>query len=185
VDLDLTKLLAWAHQFRWELRETEYQAKIDHLAINLSEAERFPVVAFGAAYGLSNTRFPLRTEEWNTTLNLSLPLFNGFSSRARIRQKRIRADQSRIQRTELEDKINQEVRDGYADLLYWQKELEERQREFSAIKIPFPYTPTALETAQRSEWYLQASDSYREAVHGHCLARAKLEQLVGRPLIER
>lgn len=186
--LDLAKLLAWAQESRLELRRTDYQREIDRLAVNLSQAERYPVIALGGAYELNNSEFPLDSNEWSATLNVSLPLFDGFSSRARIRQRKIQADQSRLQRTEIEDKIHLEVRDTYGDLMYWQDEMllreTERQRSEETI-AHLEKGGDPVERARTQEWLLEAEEAYWTAVNGHRVALARLEQAVGRPLKEK
>jgi len=185
VELDLAKLLAWAQESRLEIRLTGFQQEIDQLAVNLSLSERYPVVALGAGYELNDRKFPLETTQWNATLNVSLPLFDGFSSRARVRQRRKEANKNRIERTEIKDRINREVREAHGDLIFWQGEKSLRMRELvdtqEALKA-FPSKREYLNRARALEWHLHSQLAYWESVHGHLVALAKLERAVGRPL---
>ncbi len=185
VQADLPRLLAWAQESRLEIRQTDFQKEIDRLTLNLFQAQRYPVVAFGAGYGINDRRFPLRTTEWNTTLSVSLPLFDGFSSRARIREKRMQVNQNRISRTVLEDNINLEVRDTFADLAYWQDEVKVRKGELARAEkmaAELARKKDSLDAALSQEWLLQARTSYWTAVHGQRVSVARLEKTVGRPL---
>lgn len=185
IPLDLPKLLAWAQQFRSEIRRTDFQKEINRLAVNLSMAERFPVVALGAGYEFTDPEFPLLNTQWNATLNVSLPLFDGFASRARIRQKRAQANQSRIERTELEDKINLEVRQAYGDVMYWQNEMAMRgveEKSLSQAAGRLGDSSDGLSRARLALDLLDAQEASWTAVHGHRVALAKLEKAVGRPL---
>lgn len=185
VSLDLPKLLARAQESRLEIRGTEYQREIDRLGVNLSESERFPVVAFGAGYELGNTEFPLDRSYWNATLNVNLPLFDGFASRARIRQSRSAANQSRINRASIEDRINQEVREAYGDLIFWQAEMAERKADVERLNGLYAKLAGARAATDRAALrleILEAADTYWTSVHGHRLARARLEKAVGMPL---
>jgi len=187
INLDLAKLLARAQESRLEIRRTDYQREIDRLALNLSQAERYPVVEFGAGYELNDRAFPLETTQWNATLNVSLPLFDGFSSRARIRQKRMRTNQSRIQRADVEDQINLEVRESYGELMYWQEEMavrEEDLRRTESALTPLRADKGPLDRIRAQEWLLQARQSYWKAVYEHRVSLAKLEKAVGRSLSE-
>lgn len=181
--LDLPKLLAWAQESRLELRATDFQREIDQLAVNLSRAERFPVVALGAAYEYNDPEFPLRTQLWHATLNVSLPLFDGFSSRARIRQGRYAANQNRVLRGQLLDKINTEVRGAQSDALYWQDEMDLRADEMARARRALKDLQGSRNIparAQAETWALEASQAYWESVHGHRVALARLEKAVGR-----
>jgi outer membrane protein len=187
VQVDLPRLLAWAQESRLEIRQTDYQKEIDRLTINLSQAERYPVVALGAGYEINDRKFPLKTTQWNTTLSVSLPLFDGFSSRARIREKRLQVNQNRLRRTEIEDKINLEVRESHADLIYWRDEMQIRKAELDRadnthLNLQKKKDPADLALAE--EWLLQARESYWTAVHGHRVSLARMEKVIGRPLKE-
>jgi outer membrane protein TolC len=181
----LAKLLARAQEVRLEIRGTEYQREMDRLAVNLTESERNPVVAFGAAYELNNDRFPLDRSFWNATLNVNLPIFDGFASRARIRQTRLLADQSRISRASVEDRINREVRETYGDVLFWQSEIENRKADLGRISDLVTRLGAGRNAAERAPMLselLAAEEAYWESIHGHRVARARLEKAVGLPL---
>lgn len=183
-NMDLEKLLAWAAESRSEIRRTDFQREIDRLTVNLFQAERHPVVAFGAGYELNDPEFPLKTNQWNATLNVSLPIFDGFSSRTRIRQRKIQANQSRIQRTEIEDQVNWEVRESYAELMYWQAERATREEDLHRAETAVANLPKAdpLDQSQGKAWLLESQESYWESVHAGQVSLAKLEKAVGRPL---
>lgn len=116
---DYNKCVAWAFQFRPELRQTQFQETIDSLRVNLSLTERYPTVTLGANYELSNDRFPLEETNWNATININLPLFDGWASLARLRQRRYQAREGRIRRAKIEDQIRFDVRDACLDYSFW------------------------------------------------------------------
>ncbi len=183
--VDLPKLLARAQDARFEIRGTEVQREMDRLAVNLSESERFPVIAFGAGYELGKTEFPLDRSYWNATLNVNLPLFDGFASRARIRQSRVAVQQNRIARAGVQDRVNREVRDAHADLMYWQNEMAERRADWDRLASLADKAVDRGAVVARADLRLEvlaAARAYWEAVHGHLVARARLEQAVGAPL---
>ncbi len=182
IQVDLAKLLARAQEARLEIRGTDYQREMDRLAVNLTEAERYPVVALMAGYEMSDRRFPLETNYWNTTLNVGLPLFDGFASRARIRQSRLIGNQSRIERAAVEDRIAREVREAHGDLLYWQDEADARRADLERLEAMYAKLPAGRILAQKAEARLElllTAQAYWESVHGHRLAQARLEKAVG------
>jgi outer membrane protein TolC len=186
-DLDLAKLLARAQESRSDIRRTDFQREIDRLSVNLSLSERYPVVSLGAAYELNDPDTSLDTTQWNATLNVSLPIFDGFSSRARIRQRRIQVNQSRVRRTEIEDRVNLEVRESYADLAHWQRERVDREEELrraAELAAQARAARDPLESARAEAWRLEAEEAYWEAVHAQIVAHAKLEKAVGRDLAD-
>jgi len=188
--LELQKLLAWANEHRLELRRTEYQQEIDKVAVSLSMSERYPTVSFGAGYQVDEPDdrvFPRseKTSNWVATLNVSLPIFDGFSSRARIRQSRIQANQNQIFKAEIEDQINREVREAFVDFQFWQSEMAIREQELKNLEASISSGASGKNVMDRiraEESILEARLSYWEAVHGHILAVARLEKAVGKTL---
>lgn len=187
VSPDLAKLLAWAQESRLEIRRTDYQKEMDRLAVSLSLSERYPVVSLGAGYELNDQSFPLETTQWHASLNVSLPLFDGFSSRARIRQRRSQANQSRLRRAEIEDRVNWEVRESHGDLMYWQSEMARRQEDLERAQsaaAALKKSRDPVDAARGAVWLLEAQEAYWQSVHAHRVSLAKLEKAVGRPLGE-
>lgn len=185
VQESLAKLLARAQEARLEIRGTEFQREIDRLAVNLSESQRNPVVVFGATYELNNEVFPLDRAFWNATLNVNLPIFDGFASRARIRQTRLIASQNRISRAEVEDQINREVRESFGEVQFWQSEMHDRKTDLDRLQKLMATLGARRAPADRAPLrseLLASEEAYWESVHGHLVARARLEKAVGLPL---
>jgi outer membrane protein len=180
----LAKLLARAQEARLEIRGIEYQREIDRLAVSLSESQRNPVVVFGAAYELNNAIFPLDRAFWNATLNVNLPIFDGFSSRARIRQSRLIANQNRMARAAVADRVSREVRESYGDVVFWEEEMENRRKDLEDVLRVLGSLTRGSDVVRRAPLrteLLVVEQAYWEAVHGHRLARAHLEKAVGLP----
>jgi outer membrane protein TolC len=185
VELNLPRLLAQAQESRLEIRATDFQREIDALAVNLLKAERYPAVSLGGAYEYNDPKFPLRTRFWHTTLNVSLPIFDGFSSRFRLRQTRLQMDQNRVLQGQVQDRINTEVRDAHGDAVYWQEEMALRAAEMGRARQALKDLERSRNIPARAQvesWALESSQAYWESVHGHRVALAKLEKAVGRPI---
>ena len=120
-EYDLNKCLARASQYRPELRQTRFQETIDALRVSLSLTERFPTVTLGADYEWTGDTFPLPEKNWAATINLNMPLFDGWASWARIKQRRIQAREGKIRQAELEDAIISQVRQAYVEYHFWKK----------------------------------------------------------------
>jgi outer membrane protein TolC len=120
---DLHKCLACGFEYRPELRQTQFQEAIDSLQVNLSLTERYPTVTLGANYEWLGYQFPLSEKNWSAVVNFNVPIFDGWASWARIKQRKLQLREGKIHRAELEDKIRLEVRQSYLDYNYWQEKL--------------------------------------------------------------
>jgi len=175
----LEQYLAWAVNFRPELKQTRFEEEVNELSVNLALSQRNPVLAFGAGYELRDSNLSLGTSNWNATISLNLPLFDGFSTLSRIRQNRHRADQGRIRRADLQDSIQLEVRKAYQECRYWEAEMAAREETLQKAKEMARGSGLKLQ-----RWLLQSQLDCDQAVYSHLLAKSELEHAIGRPLEE-
>lgn len=188
VELDLQKMLAWAAQYRAELRQTEYQQELDALGISLSLAERTPTVGFGASYERAGNDFGLPTANWAGTLNINLPvsISDMFYGWAKVRERRAQYRQATLRHAETSDQIQLQVREAYTKYRFWQAELvprEETHRRLGRLVQSLrKKNGSAFEQAQAERVLLEAQIRYEQAVHGHLSALTSLERAVGRGL---
>jgi outer membrane protein TolC len=174
-DIDLQRALAWAKQNRTELRAIQFQQEVDRLAVSLSLAERYPVFLFGGAYEARNNELPLSEQNWNAVLSMNIPIFDGFANLARVRESRFRADQGRLQRVQLEDRIERDVRSAYEDFVFWTEELERRQKEADQIRK----NRGASRDIEYVRWNLDAEMGIVDAKLQRRLASATLDKSIG------
>lgn len=120
---DLNKCLAWAFQYRPELQQTQFQETIDSLRVHLSLTERYPTITLGANYEWAGDKFPLSQTNWNATINLNVPVFDGWASWSRVKQRKFQAREGKIRRARIEDQIRYEVRDAYMDYDFWRNQM--------------------------------------------------------------
>ena len=124
-EYDLNKCVAWAKNYRPELRQTQFQETIDSLRVNLSLAERYPTITLGANYGRLGDRSTLDMTNWNATINFNLPIFDGWASWSRIRQRKFQAREGKIRRSKIEDSVAAEVMEAHLDYVFWKNRISE------------------------------------------------------------
>jgi outer membrane protein TolC len=188
VELDLQKMLAWATQYRAELRQTEYQEELDALGVSLSLAERTPTIGFGASYERAGYDKALETANWAGTLNINVPLSisNLFYGWAKVRERKAQYRQATLKHVETSDQIQLQVRQSYTRYRFWQSELLPREAEFRRAKTLVESVRTrksgGVDRLEAERLLLDAHMRYREAVHGHLVSLAALERAVGHSL---
>ncbi len=188
VELDLQKMLAWATQYRTELRQTEYQEELDALGINLSLAERTPTVAFGASYERSGNDLDVLTSNWAGTLNVNLPvsISDFVYGWAKVKERRAQYRQATLKHVETADQIQWQVRQAYLRYRYWQDELASREQDMrrmqSLVDSARREKGRLVERVKAERLWLDNQLRYKEAVHGQLVALATLERAVGHSL---
>lgn len=186
-ETDLQTALVWAKQNRAAIRETQLQEEVDQLSVDLSLSERYPVFLLGGGVEQRNASFPLEESNWNAGLSMNIPIFDGFSSLARIRESRHRADQSRLRRVEVEDQIEADVRSAFHDLQHWNNEMAARQKELAVLEKARPSylgggtAKTSIEDRLAYiTWILDAAVGALDARFQWRLALARLDRATGR-----
>lgn len=185
---DLQTVLVWAKQSRAELKETQIMEELDHLAVELSRAQRYPVFLLGGGVELRNDEFPLDETNWNTALSMNIPIFDGFSGYARVKETRYRAEQGRLRRLQLEDRVEIEVRTAHGEWNHWNKEVETRRKQHELVeqlRKKAAEEGASNSLAQRLDflrWRAEANINLIEAQYELCAAEARLVKAVGRPV---
>jgi outer membrane protein len=189
-DIDLQKMLAWASQYRSELRQTEYQQELDALSISLSLAERTPTLGFGASYERAGNEVGLPQTNWAGTLNVNLPisisdLVYGW---AKVRERRAQYRQATLRHADTSDQIQKQVRDAYTRYRFWQDELVPRSQALDRVRRLVDRSkragPGIADRVEAEKVLVDAEVRYEEAVHGHLSALAALERAVSHNLHE-
>ncbi|MCL2389462.1 MAG: TolC family protein, partial [Elusimicrobia bacterium] len=114
-NLDLNQCLLRARQFRPEMQNTQFQEDIDGLMVQLTTEARRPSIVLGLGQEWLGARMFGDESNWFVALNANVPIFDGGGHLARGQQKRIRARETVIRRSQLEDSINLQVRQAFAD----------------------------------------------------------------------
>ena len=188
VEVDLKKALVWAAELRPELQSQAYKAQMDAIAVNLALGRRSPTVALGLDYELTGPRLPLKQNNWDATLGVRIPFSLDYWTQHT--QKVAEQRQGELARSELQDKVQLEVRLAYEDLRYWQAEWPRRESEHERlselVREGVQAAPgDGLDILRAELRLLKAHRSRLEAVTEHILSRARLERAVGRTLPEQ
>jgi len=186
LDVDLRKLVVWATELRPELQSETYRAQMDAISVNLALGRRTPSILLGVDYGVVDSEFPLRQNNWDASVAVRIPFSFGFWPQHR--QKLAEQRQGEIKRAELRDQVHLEVRKAHQDLRYWQGEWTRREGELRRMQELFQKLQSngiaSLAGLRAATRVLAANKRCLEARQEHILARAQLERAVGsaRPL---
>ena len=185
VEINIQKALIWATELRPELKSQTYKAQMDAIAVNLTLGRRYPTVALGLDYELTDQSFPLKQNNWDATVGVKLPFAVDFWTQHT--QKLAEQRQGEIARAELQDQVELEVRRAYMDMGYWQAEWPRREVELKALQALVDEAgrqsgSAPLEPLRAQARLFKARQAYLNALTEHILARARFERAVGRQL---
>ena len=192
LDLRLDQLIESAMANRPELKQLQFQEQIGEKYISLAKAGNKPNLSFVGNYNYESFAESLSdafdTDEWNkswsVTLALQVPIFDGLSTRAKVKQARSGLRQIQIGREQLTDGIGLEVRASFfgfqesEELLKAQEETVQQAEESLRI-ANLRYENgmiTNVELMDSELAFTQAQTNRFNALHDYVIAIAKLEK---------
>jgi len=147
-----------------------------------------PSLSVSSSYGLFGDNFLEQKGNWSTGIGLSLPIFNGFSSQAKVKQATISLKQNDLKIQDLTNSIESEVKQSYSDLALANKNLEVSNKTLEAAQDAYQLTKLQYEQGRTSYFFLQQKESdLTQAENGNVNALynlrtsvAALEKSIGR-----
>lgn len=168
------------------------KANRDMLEAQLIQAKSncLPSVSVSSSYGLQGDAFLKQSSSWNAGIGLSLPLFNGFSTQAKVNQVKVSIKQNELKMFDLINNIETEIRQVYSDWQMYEKNLEVSQKHLSATRKAYQLTKLQYEQGRTSYFFLSqkeseltnAENSYVNALYNLRSSFATLEKVIGRSM---
>jgi outer membrane protein len=192
MELELDKLLESAMKNRPEIKQLEFQEMMGEKIVSIVKAGNKPNLALAYNYNYTSNAAKLgdvfNRDEWNNTWNvtlaLSVPIFDGLATRARVKQAKSAVKQIQIGKEQLMNGITLEVRSSYMsfqeakDLLQVQVEtIQQAQESLRIANLRFKNGMlTSVELMDTELALTQAQTNYTNALNDYIIALAKLEK---------
>jgi outer membrane protein len=177
---------------RPELRQLDYQRRMAGEMLKIARGSLMPTVAIGGSYNFWSDALNLRKGNWQNfyTINLSLtvPIFNGFESRARIGQSKAAIRELDWTRKGLSEAIAFEVRQAVLNhnqaretLLSQEKNVEQAREAVRIAELNYTEgLATNLDVSTAQVALSQARTNYSQALYDCVISQAQLEKAIGR-----
>jgi outer membrane protein len=177
---------------RPELRQLDYQRRMAGEMLKIARGSLLPTVGIGGLYNLWSDNLNFKKGSWQNyyaiNLSVTVPIFNGFASRAQIGQSKAMIRELDWTRKGLSEAIALEVRQAVLartqarDTLTSQEKNVEQARE--AVRIAeLNYAEglaTNLDVSTAQVALSQARTNYSQALYDCVISQAQLEKAVGR-----
>jgi HAE1 family hydrophobic/amphiphilic exporter-1 len=180
----------YAFENRSELKLTSEQRRIANKALALAEAGNKP-----SLFGTANYQYirPYYSQDvwktdWNFTLALSFPLFDGFLTRSKVKQARSDLRQLDIGEKQIQDMIRLEISQAVSDLELARENILSQQENVGqaeeALRIARVQYEKGLLTnleLMDTEFALTAAETnHLRAQSDYLIAQAKFEKAIGK-----
>ena len=194
LELNLDNLLKSAMSNRPELKQLEIQEKVGEKIVSLAKAGNKPNLAFIYNYAYKSNADGLGdvfsqdkykwNNSWNMTFALRFPLFDGFATKARVKQAKSAVNQIKIGKEQLTNGITLDVRYSFMsfqeakELLKVQEEtVQQAQESLRIANLRYKNGMiTSVELMDAELAFTQSQTNFSNALNDYVIAIAKLEK---------
>ena len=193
-----------ADQVQWNLEDLRKEALFAQPILNrlrtlvqyweaqVKAAERdfWPKLAGTAQFGRSSKEIPTidYTESWNVGVQLTVPLFSGFESRAKLDEFRAALGQAKANARNQELQVVGALESGYLNLILAGKQIEVAREALRTARENLDLAEgryqagvgTMLEVADARVSWIQSENDYIQSFYDYRVARYSLERTLGR-----
>jgi outer membrane protein len=156
--------------------------------ITQAKSDYFPKVSLSSSYGWGGRDFSKQTGNWSAGVSLSLPIFEGFSTQAKVKQATLSLREQEAGLQELEQQIEEEIEQAYSNWELAGKVIEVNEKTLQAAREIYQLTKLQYEQGLTSYFFLQQKESdlanaesrYVNALYDLRVSIARLENSWGR-----
>lgn len=192
-NFSLSALQERASAVRPLLREQEYYQQLRDKAISIAKSGRRPNVSLSSGLSWSYQRDDLLlssdnfTRSWSTTLNISMPIFDGFSTSAEVKKARLDYRASELQLSQTRNQVEIDVRGAFLQygeaserLQAQAKTVDQAQEGLRIARLRYESgVGTQLEVLSAESALTQAKTNYVQATHDAALAVYRIMRVTG------
>ncbi len=180
----------FAFKSRSELKSIRHQRGIGQKALTIARANNKPSLFGSANYEYKRPFYSLDEWEtdWNFTFLLSVPIFDGFLTRSKVRQAGSDLKQLDIAETQVQDFIKLEISQAISDLTLAEENIISQKENVNQAKesvriAEVQYQQGMITNLERMDTELAltiAQTNYLQALADYLVAEAKYEKAIGK-----
>ena len=187
-DKKLDELISIAMVHRPEVKQSGLNELIGEKQLSIAKTQNLPDLAFFSNYQISHSeRLTEMNRIWSLGLQINVPIFDGFASRAGVKQSESTLRQLNLSSKQIKSSVEFEVRSSYLALLEAktlidvQKEtVAQAEESLSIATLQFQTgIITTVELTETQLALLQAKVNRLQAQHDYVVGFARLEKAIG------
>jgi outer membrane protein TolC len=180
-------LIRKAEMYLPELQEMEMNVRAQQAAVKIAKCEYWPSLSTSASYYWNGSSFSKLKRMWDIGLSLDIPIFNGFSRKARLSQQQARLQLLKKAREQLRQNVSFNVWVDYLKIKETRERIANAKKHLenakeSLLTVEGEYKEgisSMLELIDAQTTYVNSERSYINVLVEYRLAVAKLERSIG------
>jgi len=192
LSLSLEELLAIAMRERPEIKMLSDQKEILQKQVALTKASHLPTLVFGTSYQYTGQRNDLKFvgddfyKSFNSSISLSIPIFSGFGTSAKVQQAKIAVKETNYQAETALNGIKLEVKSAYYKLKEASENVETQAKTIEQAKEALRLaelmysegSSTQLDVLNSNVALNQAQMNYQKSLYEYNVALATLKKAI-------
>jgi outer membrane protein len=184
----LEKMIEGAQADRPDIRAETARRAVLEAQTTQAKSAYLPTVAMSSSYGLQGKELLKQEDNWSVGVSLSFPLFDGFSTKAKVKEATLSVREQDTKIEKLKQDIEEEVEQAWINWQLAEKNHEVRNTSLEAAREMYQLTRLQYEQGQTSYLFLQQKESaltqaeysYLNSLYDLRIARARLQKAWGR-----
>jgi outer membrane protein len=184
----LDSLIAEANHLRPDIRAEKVNTDVLEAQVTQAKSDYYPRISVSSSYGWQGRGLSVQEGDWSVGFSLSLPIFEGFSTKVKVQEANLALSQQDIRLRELEQEIEQEIEQAYSN---WElagrtievndKTLQAKREMYQLTKLQYEQGLTSYFILQQKESDLSSAESRQiNALYNLRVSTARLEKVWGR-----
>lgn len=189
-EVDQAQAEEFAFQNRSELKQINEQKSISQLSLSIARAGNKPSVVGAANFLYERPYYSIDQwkTDWNFTLALNIPIFDGFLTRSKVREAKSDLKQLDVSENQIKDFIKLEITQAISDLNLARENIISQQENVTQAKESLRIAKvqyqngllTNLELLDTEYALTVAETNYLQALSDYTIAKAKYEKAIGK-----
>lgn len=192
VEIDEPEFLKLAYLYQPQMNIRALGIDINKWAIKLARSSNLPQINANADYNYRSNdlgnMFNSSQRNWGAGLTLRVPLFDGFSSKAKVDAARARYEESRLQKEDVGDQIAVDIRQACLDLRqsqaiidYTKDNIGEAKEALKIAEISYDNGEgTNLDILDAQVSLSQVEQNLASGIYDYLMANAFLNKTIGK-----
>jgi TolC family type I secretion outer membrane protein len=184
----LDSLIEEAKTQRPDIRSQKANTDVLEASVTQAKSNYFPKISLSSSYGLRGSELFDQQGDWSVGISLSLPIFEGFSRKVKVKESTLSLKEQDAKIVEIEQQIEEEIEQAYSNWELAEKVIEVNDKTLQAAREMYQLTKLQYEQGLTSYFFLQQKESdltnaenrYVNVLYNLRVAIARLEKAWGR-----
>lgn len=165
----LERMIGEAKSERPEIVAEQANREVLVAQVTQAKSNYFPTLSLSSSYGLRGNEFLDQQSDWSMGVSLSLPIFDGFSTRAKVKEATLSLREEDAKIEQIRQRIEEELEQAWVDWQLAGKNLEVTAKTLEAAREMYELTRLQYEQGRTSYFFLQQKEN--------ALTRAEYDQV--------